>query len=644
MMEPALGGLRLRIAQHLPLVLVLAFAVSCSDSPVSSTGDIEGPLAAIVDGGHASPDTTFANPDVFFQQPLADFDATGENFEGTTNPNLMPIARICQLTVGDDSGTVLSPGQQRNDYTIYPCDPDVPVIANLPMTYNTTGGFYTANLRDAGELNPGYHHRIEIYLGSRPLGALRDLDVDDGPNEGACADEPFCRVNRNGQGEVNQPIKVIIEANAACFALDHDFDPLSEVCASATLAAGQTLPLQEGGQNIAAATPDQGATLALRACQDLRERGLVDLVTWGDCVEINSFDDNVTGVAELCNAPGEADGILSAEQIERLTIHRYSTTDGLVVALGHGEAENCSAPAPAQGQAYQFTKTELFARFAKRTWRSVTEQIRDVLTPQPVAACNRGCAGTDGFRSSYQVAGPGWWVPDPLDGDLGQHDPGTVVTAKANVFDSGEFEEDGSTPDPDAYANARVIVTLTQPGLAPQVDSVFSDADGLAEYSFTVVGGTNTVVFTAIGIGEEMGDLSTPIDNVYAPTMHSTDPNVTLGTGTLTFTAVGIIPFYFDPDPPTGDFKLGDDGLATFNDLKVCGTPGSEITSLEALKNNGEPTTFGGLPTLPVTIPTTPNEDGNYCYTFSGLTLDKTGAYRIVVNGEDSSQKINVKP
>jgi hypothetical protein len=637
MMGPAKSGLRLRTAQLSLVALVLAFAVSCSDSPVSTSTDFGAPLAAIVDGGHSSSEV-YANPDVFFLQPLTDFDATDPNFDGTTNPNLVPIARICQLTVGDGNGVPRPSGKPG---TVEDCGS---FIADLQMTYDVSGGFYRANLRDAGELNPDYHHRIEIFFGSRPAGALRDLDVDDGPATASCTDEDYCRVNRDGQGRVGLPIKAIVEFNAACFALDHDFDPLTEVCASATLAAGQTLPLQQGGQNIAAATPDDGATMALRACGDLRERGLVDLVTWGDCVEIDSFDDNVSGVAELCNAPGQADGILSEEQIERMTIHRYSD-DGFVVGLGHGEATSCSATAPAQGQAYQFTKLELFARFAKRTWRSVTDQIGHVLSPEPLAACNRGCASSDTFRSSYQVAQPAWWQYDPSNpgGDLGSHDPGTVVTAKANVFDSGEFA-DGADPVPEHYANLRVFVTLTQPGVAPQTDSVFSDTSGQIEYSFTVVGGTNTLVFTAIGAGEEMGDPSTPIDNVYAPTMNSTEPNVTLGTGNLTFTAIGLIPFSFVPDPPTGDFNLGEDGLATFEPLMVCGSPGAEITSLEAVKNNGTPTTFGGLPPMPVYTSTTPDADGNFCYTFTGLTLDKTGAYRIVVNGEDESKKINIKP
>jgi hypothetical protein len=611
--------------------------------------DGDQPLFAILDGGHPHPDSV-SNPDVFFLEPLADFDPTHPNFDGMPNPNLMPTARVCQLTVGDGPG-VDRPGSPR---TIHPCGPADTV--DLLMTYNTSGGFYQANLRDAGVLNPDFHYRIEIILAALKLNAFRDLDVDDGPAVAACADEAYCQVNRNGQGTVNVPIKVIIEENAACIAIDPTFDPATDACETATLNEGQTLVVEVNGQPRAAATPDQGATLSIQSCTDLRSRGSsiadhamgrIDLKTWGQCVEINALDATaISGVAELCDAPGVAQASgLTAAQVERLTIHRHSVGDDFTVAMGHGEASNCGQPAPAQGQAYEFTRLQQFARLVRRSWRSVTDR----LLPEPAMACNRGCAGDGEFESSYQAAGPAAWDYDAsnLLGDLGAHDPGTIVTARANVFDSGEFE-DGSPPSPDPYEDLRVTVTHTHPDATFETSVVLSDSDGNVDYTFTVEGGINTVEFEAIGVGLGKTD---GLGNVLAPSIEEGDPaEVTLSIGSLTFTAIGVLPLTFRPDPPTGDFKLGSDELAHFDDLRVCGTPGTEITSLEAVKNNGTPVTFGGLvgdQELPVAIPTTPDPklgDGSFCYTFENLTLDKTGAYRIVVNGEVESLKINVKP
>jgi hypothetical protein len=660
MTEPALSGLRLRIAQYSLLALVVAFVVSCSDSPVStSSPETRGPLFAMADGGHFE-----GNPDVFFLEPLTDFDATNPNFDGMPNPNLMPTAKICRLGVGDggDAGNA----NQGGPGTVFPCVED---IDTLPMTYDVSGGFYKANLKDAGYLDADYHHRIEILVAGLALGAFRDLDVDDGPATASCTDEDFCRVNRDGQGRVGLPIKVIIEVNAACYALDPGFDPNEDFCATATLNAGQALVAQQDGEPIAAATPNGGATLSIRSCQDLRERGTgidhhglgrIDLVTWGDCVEIDALDlETVSGVAELCDAPvSAAAGGLDPDQVERLTIHRFTFGDEFAYAMAHGEASNCDAPAPAQGQAYQFSKTQQFARAVRRTWRTISDQVSELLQPATLNACNRGCAGSGTFRSSYQVADPAAWTYDASnsDGDLGAHEPGTVVTATAKVFDSGEFD-DGSMSSPDAYVGLRVTVTHTHPDGSTQTDSVFSDANGEVAFSFAVEGGINTVTFEAIGVGR-MDDLD-PANGVFAPSMTDADTvTVLLGIDTLTFTAIGIVPFYFDPDPPTGEFKMsdfGDENLAEFDDLKVCGSPGAVIESLEAVRNNGAPTEFGIIleegqdpvpvrSILPVSIDTAPDEDGNFCYPFSGLTLDKTGAYRIVVNGADESKKFNIKP
>jgi hypothetical protein len=647
----------LKASSAIALLIIAALAVSCRDSSVSTSPDVAGPMHAIIDGGHPSVDPdVYANPDVFFLEPLTDFDPTDPNFDGLPNPHLVPTARICRLGVGDGDG-VPEPGGGVDDCA--------EVIADLAMTYG--GGFYQANLKDAGPLNPDYHHRIEIFLAETALGALRDLDVDDGPAVASCTDEPFCQVNRDGQGRVGVPIKVIIEVNAACLALDPSFDPDDDYCYTATLDGGETLVVEKNGETIASATPNDGATLSMRNCEDLRTRGTgladhylgrIDLKTWGECVEIDVLDAaTVTGVAELCEAPflAAASG-LSLEQVDRMTIHRFTTGDAFTVALTHGDAVKCELPAMEQGQAYQFSRMQQFVRAIRRVWRAVTTQVSNVLQPAPLNACHRGCASSGEFRSSYQVAGPAWWDFDASNpnGDLGTHDLGTVVTARAKVFDSGEFDY-GSMPSPDPspdpYKDLRVTVTLTRSDGSVETATTLSDADGLVEYSFTVEGGTNTVDFEAIGVGSVDGD-GNPVNNVRAPTMD--DPGMTeveLVVGKLTFTAIGIVPLEFTVQPEDV-FVDESTGLAALTPVTVC-TVGGQVEGIPvdlivAVRNNGSFVELTGE-----AFPQYTDDSG--CVTFESLKINKTGAYRLILNpvtnnrdkvvdGEGESSKFNVRP
>jgi len=651
---------RLRELSAIALLIFAVLAVSCRDSQVSTSPDVTGPMHAIVDGGHPSGDPdVYANPDVFFLEPLTDFDPTDPHFDGLPNPHLVPTARICQLGVGDGEGI----GDGVDDCTEF--------IADLAMTYDMTGGFYRANLKDAGPLNPDYHHRIEIFLAETALGALRDLDVDDGPAVASCTDEPFCQVNRDGQGRVGVPIKVIIEVDAACLALDPSFEQGDDYCYTATLNGGESLVVEKNGETIASATPDDGATLLMRNCDDLRERGTglahrylgrIDLKTWGECVEIDVLDETtVTGVAELCEAPflAAASG-LSLEQVDRMTIHRFTASDAFTVALTHGDAVKCELPAMEQGQAYQFSRMQQFVRAIRRAWRAVATQVSNVLQPAPLNACHRGCSSTGGFRSSYQVAAPAWWDFDASnpDGDLGTHDLGTVVTARAKVFDSGEFDY-GSMPSPDPspdpYKDLRVTVTLTRSDGSVETAEILSDADGLLAYSFTVEGGTNTVDFEAIGVGS-VDDDDTPVNNVRAPTMDDTDmTEVELVVGKLTFTAIGVVPLEFTEPQPEDVFVDAATGWATLTPVTVCtvGEPvdGIPVEKVVAVRNNGSFVELTGE-----AFPQNTGENGEEgCVTLESLKINKTGAYRLILNpvtndrekvvdGEDESSKFNVRP
>jgi hypothetical protein len=620
-------------------------------------------MFVIVDGGHNG-----GNEDVFFLEPLTDFDPTNPDFTGDLNLQLEPTARVCQLNATEtnpypDPLECLDGGHQDD----------------LPMSLDELG-FYRADLKDViFEFNLESMYRIEIRLASLSLNAVRDIDPDDGPATASCTSEDYCQFNANGAGQV--PIKVYIENNAACLALDPTFDPQFDVCTTATLNAGETLVAQKNGETIAAATPNTGATLSIQSCPDLRTRGSklppdqaiayhasgrVDLMTWGPCLEFNALDAAaVAGVTELCDAPFEAlANDLDIYQVNRLTIHQHHVddpsdpddepTDEFTLALGHAEGAICEGymDAPQQnGQVYQFTKMQKLARAIRSTWRTVSSHISELIQPEALTACNRGCSTSGGYRTSYQVAGPAWWEPDPILGlDLGTHDQGTPVTAKANVWDSGEFDAGGPL-DPDPYEGLRVTVTLNGD---VQDDFVYSDASGVVEFSFPVQAGPNTVKFEAIGVGS--ADAPGTVNNVYAPSM--VDPAaspVALNVGELTFTAYGRVPIEFTQQPRDIHIDASTD-WATLTPVTICtvGEPvvGYPITSIVAVTNNGSWVELTGE-TFPQDTELT--AEGDACVTFDNLQINKTGSNFLVaepvyndrnkvVGGDAISEKWNTRP
>jgi hypothetical protein len=656
-----------KLARLLLLAAVAGFVVTCTDSPFTSPPNFDGPMFAILDGGHFG-----GNGDVFFLEPLADFDATNPNFgDRLPNPYLAPIARVCALNATEQP-------------------PNPTVLGCIP--------FGEPGYQQDFTLDPDRMYRIEIFLGNFSLEAYRDVDPDDGPSVASCADEPFCQFNSGGSGGV--PIKVIIETGAACIAAGADPD----VCATATLSAGGTLVLQQDvNTTVGVAAVDEvtgggSATVSMQLCTDLRDRefdfeGRVDLPTFGDCIEIDNLDNplEVFGTVTQCDAFNEATGAggLSDAAAGRMTVHRFSAGDQWsTVALSHSEdVDVCATEAAPQGQAFEFSTLQKVVRLARRTTAAVGDQVLALVAP-PVWACHRGgCSSYGGFRSSYQVAQPAWMEfgvnPGSLDvgsgwWDLGTYDAGTVVTAKVKAWDSGECDkvvDPDCVSNPEAVNNVRLTVSVTAGNALVSGDGVnFSieatiqtasdpdDGAGIGTFQVQVEGGASTIEVSGIGVGTD--------GNVFAPSINHTisdpyDPDedeVQLGSGELTFTAVGAVPLEFRPPP--GDITMEEDGFATLTEFQVCTVGGAvegiPINDIKAVTNNGSWVELrldgGEFPDGDQTIQTGP--DG--CYTFGGedgpeLRINKTGAYRLVVNpvfndrdkvidGDGQSIKFNVRP
>ena len=639
MQHRALGAARVIAIAAASVVLV-----TCTE-PTTAPRITQGPLFAISDGASGG------NPDVFFLPPLASTPHGGSYNDRPSNPNLLPVAQICRL-----NATEASP----NPSTLE-CEAPAGGDDSLPMAYG--GGYYSVNWKTSDTpLDTNSMYRIGIYVGTVEL-AFRDVDPDPGPPRGACkTTDDFCQF-QNGS---NVAIKVEIHTDAVCFALDPSFNPSTDPCATASLNAGGSLSLSD----LSIASVDQGTTINMQPCGDFRQRGLVDLRTFGECVSIADLNYvpgvslGVTGTATLCHAFSAAISAgLDSAQAERMTVHRFSSEkypDSLF-AEPHAEAGDCSTLTPSLGLAPTPNGMDKLYDLASRTWHAASDRVRSWIETSPLWAAppppchSGGCGSITVFESDFQVAQPAWMAYDPgnpgsvTDGvwSLGTYDAGDLATGTIDVFDSGELE--GSTTTAPAPVDSVGLHVQVNGGTPYTILSgPFGGSDhGIAQFQFTVAAGDNTVKVWGMGVGKQ-GDPNTVL-NVFAPSMNTGTDSVALRADTLVFTANGRVPLYFNPDPPSGNVLYTNaDGVASFDPpFMVCTDPtaaGVAINTLEAVTNNGTYKSLGGLPAFPVYTVSDPGHDDDGCFTFAGVTIDGTGAFHLVANGQYSSAKFNVKP
>ena len=572
--------------------LVAVVFVACQDRILPTDPGFEAANFEISDGAHDG------NGDVFFLPPLVPNPSGDPEFgDRDANPDLEGgiFSRICEV---DGSA----------------CFDD------LPMTFQEDDGFYRVNWRTRGlGLPNGTTRRITIVLGSGETAlalAFRDVRLVK-KAKGSCQSGDTCDFN-NGS---TQPIKVRIETGAACIALGGDPDN----CATAFVKVGEEVELP--GVATAKLTKKAGI-VAMKPCTDLHTRatadvGRVDLRTFGPCVEIIPFDPDLSGVATLCDAfTGAELAELSEKQINRMTVHRHSKNKPFAFALAHGEGPDCVPPAPAQ--ALEPNRLERFVRFARNTWRAISDRVVAWIEPAPLYArtvirCNRDTCSTDDgpFRSSYQVAQPASMAHDPSvpDGNFGDVLVGTNKIVKVNAFDSGELvSPPAPSPlgDPDPVEGVRLTFTATGGSISTPVPAecesgttctVETDEFGNAEVTLSVVLDANTVVVSGIGVGTD--GLNGTILNVFAPSINDPegdDPAVQLGVGTLEFTATGIQPdlivetLTHSPTSPTNVDLIT--FTATVKNVGTAVAPASTLEFLVAGEATGASGTLFAVPAI----------------------------------------------
>lgn len=592
--------LRPRMAARVVSSLALAALVfACQDSP---NGAPVGPTLAISDGA------TSGNPDFFFSPPLSDNPSSSPNYEpGTSNPNLMPVARICRLASGE-------------------CVEDVPPTGGLAMTYSS-GETYSVNWKTSdSQLDPNELYRISVFPDAAAGHALgyRDVDPENGPPVANCTSlTAFCKIN-NGS---NIPIKVRIESGALCD------PPGAKTCATRTFDLGRSGSLTLGADELfvpAQHTQSGPATVTLQPCSasdSAHIKGLLDIPMFDPCLktatEFTGTLDN-RAIISTCE-PEDIEAIESAladpGQLGLVTLFHFggATGDGSVDALPH--ASRCpgfaSTPQP---------KSRL-GRFAKA--------IFSWLTPTPLAAIHRGGGGETVILNSFFMFGLPVRTEALSAADLNRIAPvGSNLGVSVKVTDLiGRPVKDatvhftlGTSSGTGAHVTPVQIIT-TSTGIAAATWTIGSDPGvstvGVGGRGHGVPGTDGTdngprgasYQFPADdtnGFHTGPTDPWMPIDYTESSsdgiTAQSEETHVNIPSPqtdrVVTFTAIGCVPGYGTPNAIDGVLDAGEWKCAAHRDIPVNLSGGSTVTGTLYWMNDGSNLFFA------VSVPGTERKNG----------------------------------
>ena len=541
-----------------------------SDAPKA---DPSNPSLVISDGAHTTvANDPNANRDFFFLPPLVPNPRQSPNWSaGQFNAMLQPTVAICELpsaateadvTLATACGNYLAPipfGTANNTVHIHrPGNGDLDDDANDDAD---SDGHY--HVKWPVPTSAVVFYRLSIMVGSKRLGFF-DLETPSATN-------PQLKNVNTGQFIASRDgktlnIKFRIENRAFCTpAGDYSFP-----CATATIspATGGTVATTTPVTNQPVGIilpPNFNPTPVTFTVQPCGPGGIgVDIPTFSSCVEITSVPQLTSpltqpGIVFVCDYPPNVSGI-SHDQAELVTLHAkhdlplFNYTEALVEANG-----NCPVVIGQTG-----TLKSMFANLINRRWRAAGYDLGNLIQPKPLMAAmflHAGGGGVTALQSKFQFA-----LPCKMEITAGNGltvTPGTIVTATAHVTDLyGGPCKPGLTP---------ATVHFTG-GVTANVNP---DANGDASVQWTIGAGTNTLTATGFGLATAVdhgprvapGDFQPhsvdygifpaqtfdPFMPKYtqfragAPDAQTASPTdgtggVKLKTGTLTFTATGIVP------------------------------------------------------------------------------------------------------
>ena len=525
-------------------------------------------MFAVSDGAHDG------NHDFFFLAPLFKNANLSPYFEPAAfNPTLKPSVEICELGLPNADGS-------------RDCVAGDPVQRFEPgdVSVSSTDELYQVNWHtDDSNLDLLKFYRISVLVGSKLLG-FADVDpVLSG------------REIKNLQTGENiplvdgrtLPIKFRIESGALCAE-----DPAvgdATTCAASTinLAQGGGIHLAAGGEDFRFDVPPNTVasiggqvvtdlTFSLDVCDGID----VDLPTVGKCLRVSTFF-TVPGVGELvfsnpllismCTLNAEYHTADETRQEGLLTLHQQ---DGpLILALPHAEP-NCGSisPGPSESSGWEWLKS-LAARLV------LPEPAHAATVTRRTAVLHVGAGGETGAlgaqcSSSSSSATPNLQLTTCASSPAVRAPARTSLTtaallelprtstefqfalpAKMDYVDPNDARRTAAPGsalptrvkvtdwygDPVHGARVRFIVpSIEGPGV--EIATVLSNDEGIAEFSWTIAAGVNTVVATGRGIAAQNnypgGTVQPFMPDISLPTEQQQPVN--LRVGLIPFVAIGL--------------------------------------------------------------------------------------------------------
>lgn len=527
--------MRRRVLLCLTLISLSACNGDKIGQPISSP--LAPPSRSISDGTFA-----LGNPDFFFLPPMVKNPSSSPNWTaGGFNGTLHPLVHICEM-----SGTT--------EATATPTS----VCSDLATTVSLTDEQYSVNWKVPSSSTIFY--RLSVVVGKKVLGWA---DVETATNASQLKNVTTGEFVPLVDGRT-LPVKFRIERYALCDV------PGTGPCASSSvdLSSGGTVSTtvvadgRPAGITIPAGAGTTSTTITVQSCPDLP----LDSPLFGTCVRVTADPAlppsgfAAAATVFICDVNDVSVGtrVVDHAQAERITLHRLDPgVEGFVItALPH---------APACGEPVASTEGSMRGMLAALKHGSVGAAARELvsmLAPRPLYAARFIDQGGGGFTSElsdFQFALPSKMeVVSATDGQSGA--PGSTLPLSPTVL----VTDLAGTP----VRGARIHFSTSTGSVANE--SVLSDVNGTAGTPWTIstVSGSNVLNASARGIASpgnngprDTFDPFQPIQSAFDPGFDGVAQEVSVLTGSVTFTATGATPgdiIVFNDLEMFDDFAMGD--------------------------------------------------------------------------------------